>query len=452
MSRRIILAAVLSVAAGAIASLGPISGTVRAQLPTLHIVGTQVFFAGQPVDGLTVGTKVKRYTVEITGVGFDASARVLVNGMKIPVLSSSPNQITARFKGLVLVPGELSLQVMNPDGEISNAMMIEVVSDPSVLSLSAVSPVTGIVGAQVTVTGVGLTPTGNMVQMISVTLPTLRGFSGPVDSPDGKTLTFKIPAGVCPPCVVSTPPCLGPCLAVSAGSYHLSVSNSNGLSNSVLFLVESQISVSAVSPDVGAIGSHVTVTGAGFTPDGNIVELVKTANATFAGLIGRLSSADAKTLTFDIPDSLLPRCFFIGCALPNIPLSPGSYQLSVMNASGMSNSVSFVVSSASGPIGAWGSTGDKVKVTVTDTQVMVDGLCFTGLIQQTLVPDATGNFNLSGSFCPMIGPSGVSQSAQYSGSISGATMTLTIKTSAGPTIGPFTLIFGNDLLIVHPCV
>ncbi|HWX41388.1 MAG TPA: hypothetical protein VN345_09590 [Blastocatellia bacterium] len=449
--RRIILVVVLSLGAGAIASVGPMRGTAHAQLPTLHISGAQLFFAGQPVDSLTVGTKVKRYTVSIIGVGFDAFAKLLVNGMKIPVLSSSNNQITARFKGLVLTPGELSLQVMNSDGEISNSVMIDVVSDPSVLSVSAVSPGTGIVGAQVTVTGVGFTATGNTVQMVNVQVPTLRGVTGPIDSADGKTLTLKIPSGICPPCVLSNPPCLAPCFTLLPGSYRLSVTNSNGLSNGVLFVVSGPVSVSSASPEVAPIGATITVTGEGFTPADNRVEFVRAADPTSRGLIAPLASPDGKTLTFNIPASLLPTCFFIGCQIPNTPVSPGSYQLSVMNSNGVSNMLPFLVTSASGPIGVWGSTGDKVKVTVTDTQIMADGLCFTGMIPQTLIADAMGNFNLTGTFSPMIGPAGIPQSAQYSGSINGTTMTLSITTSS-TTLGPFTLTFGNDVLIVHPCV
>jgi hypothetical protein len=351
----------------------------------------------------------------------------------------------------VLVAGQIALQVVNPDGETSNTVALDVASDPSVLSISSISPDSGMVGAQVTVTGVGFTPTGNMIQMANVLVPTLRGVTGPIASADGRTLTFNVPVGICPPCAFSTPPCLAPCFAVRPGSYHISVTNSNGLSNSLLFVVSGPISIASVSPDVGPIGVQVTVTGTGFTSDANIVELVKLSDPAVGGLIGRLPSPDGKTLTFTVPESLLPLCFFNGCRIANTPVSAGSYLLSVSNANGLSNSLGFLVSSASGPIGVWGSSGDKVKATVTDTQVTVDGSCFTGLVPETLVADAMGNFKLDGSFTTLVGPGAVLQAAQYSGSINGVTMALSI-TTASQKLGPFTLTFGNEVPVGHLCV
>jgi len=442
------LVLIVAIAAGAVLAGASPAGVARGQLPTLHISGVQVFLNGQPVAELAAGTRGKRYTVEIIGVGFDASAKVFVNGSKVPVLTSAQNHMTARLKGVVLVAGQITLQVVNPDGETSNAVTLDVASDPSVLSISSVSPVTGMVGTQVTVTGVGFTPTGNMIQMVGIVLTTLRGVTGPVASPDGKTLTFHIPSALCPPCAFSTPPCLAPCFVVSPGTYRLSVTNSNGVSNSVLFLV-SAVSISSVSPDNGPIGTQITLAGVGFTPDGNVVEFDKASDPNTGGFITPLQSADGKTLTFNVPDSLLPPCFLNGCKIPNTPLTPGSYQITVLNGNGLSNRVSFLVDSPGGPIGVWGTTGEKV--TVTDTQVIVEGLCFSGLIQQTLVPDAMGNFNLSGTFTPLVGPSAVPRPAQFLGSISGATMTLNITTGS-QTLGPVTLTFGNDVPIFHPCV
>src|SRR5262249_41151063 len=290
------LVLIVAIAAGAVLAGAPTAGVARGQLPTLHISGVQVFLDGQPVAELAAGTRGKRYTVEIIGVGFDASAKVFVNGSKVRVLTSAPNHMTARLKGVVLVAGQIALQVVNPDGETSNTVALDVASDPSVLSISSISPDSGMVGAQVTVTGVGFTPTGNMIQMANILVPTLRGVTGPIASADGRTLTFNVPVGICPPCAFSTPACLAPCFAVRPGSYHISVTNSNGLSNSLLFVVSAPISIASVSPDVGPIGVQVTVTGTGFTSDANIVELVKLSDPGVGGLIGRLPSPDGKTL------------------------------------------------------------------------------------------------------------------------------------------------------------
>jgi hypothetical protein len=118
----------------------------------------------------------------------------------------------------------------------------------------------------------------------------------------------------------------------------------------------------------------------------------------------------------------------------------------------MSNSLSLLVSSPTGPIGVWGEPG--VEVEVTDTQVTISGLCFVGQIPDTLTTDSMGNFKLAGTVTPMIGPSGQGRPATYEGTISGNVMTLTLTitmTEGSSTLGPFTLTFGDEARVVHPC-
>jgi len=311
-----------------------------------EIASLQILQKGQPVNFLTAATKAHQYRFKVTGEGFDASSRVLLNGKKIPTVLEGPTSLSARPSGIDLTPGELSLEVANRGGLKSASVIIDVVSQPSVLSLSLASPNVAQVGATVTLTGVGFTPTGNKLRFVKAASPSLRGVTAALDSSDTGTLTFTVPDAACPEC-----------------------------------------------------------------PDGGACPTV---------------------------------CF---------SLDPAEYLVSVENANGLSNSLDFLVSSANGPIGIWGGNG--VAVIVTDTQVTVEGDCFSGLISQTLSPDATGNFSLPGTYTVLAGPVRQGQQgtpAQFSGSINGNTMVMNITVNSQFTLGPFAFTFGDYETIVHPCL
>lgn len=312
----------------------------------LQLTGYQLVFMGQPVDQLVTGVKAKRYRIRLAGAGFEPSSKVFLDGQKVATTYVSATQLVARLlPGLTSAAEEMAIQVVNPDGQESGILLIDVISDPSTLSISTISPDAGPIGTWVTITGIGFTATGNKIRFRGGAPPFTEGFVADVPSEDGKTIWFIVSSALCPPCAFTVPPCLAPCLAVA----------------------------------------------------------------------------------------------------------PGSYQVSITNANGISNSLRFLVSSADGPIGVWG--GDHISVEVSDFQVRVTGLCFEGLIEQTLQLDATGSFDLAGQILTFIGPAGLPRPARYSGSIAGNVMTLVITlTESKSSLGPFILVFGNDVQIVHPCV
>jgi len=306
------------------------------------VTSIQLFFTGKPVSDLIIGTKAKRYSVKIIGQNFDPSARVVIDGMRTRVSFASSTELDAGLKGGPLMfPGEVALQVVNPDGQSSSAITLEVVTDPAVLSTATVTPDFGPSGSQITITGVGFTPKGNHIRLLSRATG-LVGVTPEVDSQDGRTIVLSLPEFVCPPCSLSVPPCAAPCFK----------------------------------------------------------------------------------------------------------LKPGDYDVFVINGNGMSNGFRFLVSSPTGPIGMWGEQG--LAVEVTDTQVTISGACFVGQIPQTLMTDDTGNFNMTGTITPMIGPGGQARPATYRGTVSGNMMTLRIASDLG-SLGPFTLTFGVEVHIVHPC-
>jgi hypothetical protein len=312
-----------------------------------EISSVQVLRHGQPEDYLIAGAQGRLYKLAVTGQGFDSSCKVLLNGKKIPTTVLSATQIIARPVGVELIPSELSLEVASrDDGNKSGVVIIDVVSDPSVLSISDISPTVAQVGASVTLNGVGFTPTGNRLRFVRAASPSLRGVTADLDSSDSSTLMFNVPDSVCADC-----PDAGPCPAL---------------------------------------------------------------------------------------------CF---------ALEPGEYLVAVENANGLSNSLDFLVSSATGPIGFWGGTG--IAVRVTDTEVQIEGDCFSGLIPETLTTDANGNFNLSGTYQVFAGPVRQGQQgtpAQFSGSITGGAMVMSITVNSQFSLGPYTFTFGDYETIVHPCL
>ena len=92
--------------------------------------------------------------------------------------------------------------------------------------ITTITPGSGSVGTQVTLGGFGFTPTQNHISFAGVT----RAVQD-LSSPDGKTLTFAIPATPCAPFASCAQVVLAP------GSYPITVTNKNGTSNTANFQV-----------------------------------------------------------------------------------------------------------------------------------------------------------------------------------------------------------------------
>lgn len=95
--------------------------------------------------------------------------------------------------------------------------------------------------------------------------------------------------------------------------------------------------ITRVQPTEPAVGDQVVITGTGFTPTGNALRIG-------AGYILRLASADSTTIRLALPS-------YLGACPPDqqvcvalaLPMAPGTYKLSVINAHGTSNEVDFRV-------------------------------------------------------------------------------------------------------------
>lgn len=99
------------------------------------------------------------------------------------------------------------------------------------------NPGAGPIGTRVTIRGSGFTPTGNDINFAQVP----RAIAN-LASPDGKTLAFTVPATPCPPNAFCAQVVLQP------GSYTVTVSNKNGVSNSAQFQVSELPPLGIITP------------------------------------------------------------------------------------------------------------------------------------------------------------------------------------------------------------
>ncbi len=144
-------------------------------------------------------------------------------------------------------------------------------------------------------------------------------------------------------------------------------------------------SVSFISPSSGPVGTTVTVYGSGF--DAN-------TTVSFGGSHGpNLQIINANTLTFRVPERLLPACAYgnIICMIYGPATEPGNYQVSVKNQFGTSNAVNYTVTA-----GGWNpnpTTGAPVISGIDSPSTLAVGQTGTWTVRAS--DGIGGNGNLS---------------------------------------------------------
>lgn len=93
------------------------------------ITSVRVFKKNRPIATIVAGTKVNKLSLVVSGVDFDPSAELLANGEALELASAGSRQLEGRLtKSMVSTPGELSIQVRNSNGKISNTITVLIVA------------------------------------------------------------------------------------------------------------------------------------------------------------------------------------------------------------------------------------------------------------------------------------------------------------------------------------
>jgi len=101
------------------------------------------------------------------------------------------------------------------------------------------------------------------------------------------------------------------------------------------------------------------------------------------------------------------------------------------------------------PVGAWG--GEQISLTVSETGGTLEQFCARGTLDQPILLDAGGRFEVAGTFVEDRGGPSVGHPARYSGSTDGTTTILTVTlTDSDRQIGPLRFFFGLAAQ-VPPC-
>jgi glucose/arabinose dehydrogenase len=114
---------------GARSNQQPFIVSIRDPIPdkSPQITLVQVKKKAKFIETVTAGTKAKKLTLIVTGIDFDASAQLMVNGVALELLSASQTELDARFtKPMVAAAGELTIQVRNSTGKVSNTVRLVV--------------------------------------------------------------------------------------------------------------------------------------------------------------------------------------------------------------------------------------------------------------------------------------------------------------------------------------
>lgn len=214
-------------------------------------------------------------------------------------------------------------------------------------TISSLSPTSGPVGTQVTITGSGFTSTNNLIKMDNGN----DDYAGSFNSSNGTNITFTVPNNIGDSCLFtnSNVACAVEPTNVIPGTYSISVKNSKGVSNSKTFTVTSSsngasLIIRRLDPTSGPIGRQITiwsdVTGndGGF-PAGQYDMLM---DGRWAETVN--NTAFSTSLVFTIPTTTSGGCSGAQSCTGVSQVIPGTYSIAVQNSNNVrSNSLNLTV-------------------------------------------------------------------------------------------------------------
>lgn len=224
--------------------------------------------------------------------------------------------------------------------------------------------------------------------------------------------------------------------------------------------------ITSISPSTGPFGTQITIYGRNFNRTSNAVNFAGINN-----IVTNIPSYDGVSMQFTVPASL---CAQGATYCPAIALSPGSYQISVTNSSGTSNSVTFlavgsgtsdrpIVNGIDGPTalsvgqqGTWvvratDSTGGGLSYQVLWGDEGLYGSYYVAAATFTQTATFTHVYNQSGSYTPTFivrGSNGLTSQTSLTVQVGGGSTTIAptisnLSPSSGP-VGTTVTVTGNN--------
>ncbi len=269
----------LNVIVPPLVATGPIKITVGTQSivgPIFKVIPLTINSLSQ--DSVPIGT-----TLTITGTGFSKSKsrnQVSFNGIDAPIISLFPSGNDP----IAIFPKQMVVKV--PPGATTGAISVSVngiaITGPKLtvtaLTLDGISPSSGTIGTQITLTGNGFS---RVLYENQVAFKTLSGIVyGQVVSASPNSLIVKVPgAGI-------------------SGPITLTVKNIEAVGNPIF--TYNLATISGISPINGVEGSTVTITGTGFS--NNILDnMISFSGANKAPLSAIVTSASLNQIIVKVP-------------------------------------------------------------------------------------------------------------------------------------------------------
>lgn len=283
-------------------------------------------------------------------------------------LPSCSNFICMAGLGRKVTPGTYELAVDNKYGRDSVKFEVlgDVIGGKPYLTYS--NPSQGVVGVEVFVFGQNLNTGSEKIyfggsQVPSTSLATDRR----------GVVRFKIPEYITPCGYEDGIMCRMMAQQVVPGKYDIVVKNKDGLSNTVSFTVVAistnpKPEITSLAPSRGGVGTEVGIRGTGLNGadnkiyfGGSLVSSVYTISSSVSGdIVGTIPF-------FRVPEFITP-CG-VGnenfCKIASIPVTPGKYDVVVVNKNGISNALSFEVTGSPNTISSISPTSGGTGTSVT---------------------------------------------------------------------------------------
>lgn len=289
--------------------------TLTNAAPALSAVSPSTFSVGDTI------------TLVYRGTNFQSGAVIVFSGPIGGVASAefiSPNELRQTGTSPVpssTAPGAYSLQVKNPDGQLSNTVSISIQPQsqssvaPKITSLTKSS---GPVGTTFDIIGSGFSPTNNV---FNIKLPTGQVLQATrVASSENGTKFAN--AGI--------PDQLGG-IRIAPGTVRFSITNQNGTSNEIAFAVTGPV-LQSITPSAGPVGTKGDILGSNFTATDNTFHVILPSGASVTVPGVSATNGGTKFPGFTIPATL-------GTAA----VTPGTLRFWITNSFGQSNDLTFTV-------------------------------------------------------------------------------------------------------------